>query len=84
MSNVPSITLTSHEEEIIAILSAAAQSTAAVPAANVGAEKPSQVVVRIAGGWVRDKLLGFESDDIDIALENCSGVRRSFSLYFSN
>ncbi|PRP74133.1 hypothetical protein PROFUN_06458 [Planoprotostelium fungivorum] len=30
-------------------------------------------VMRVAGGWVRDKLLGRESDDIDIALDNCMG-----------
>ena len=29
--------------------------------------------VRVAGGWVRDKLLGLESDDIDFALDNMSG-----------
>jgi len=31
-------------------------------------------VIRIAGGWVRDKLLGKENDDIDIALDNCKGM----------
>lgn len=29
--------------------------------------------MRVAGGWVRDKLLGKESDDIDIALDNMKG-----------
>lgn len=29
--------------------------------------------VRVAGGWVRDKLLGLESQDIDFALDNMSG-----------
>lgn len=29
--------------------------------------------VRAAGGWVRDKLLGRSSDDIDIAVDNMSG-----------
>lgn len=28
---------------------------------------------RVAGGWVRDKLLGQENDDIDIALDNIRG-----------
>ena len=31
-------------------------------------------VLRVAGGWVRDKLLGRESDDIDIALDDCTGA----------
>jgi len=28
---------------------------------------------RVAGGWVRDKLLGRQSADIDIAVDDCSG-----------
>ena len=31
------------------------------------------VVLRCAGGWVRDNLLGLESNDIDIAIEGMSG-----------
>ncbi len=27
----------------------------------------------MAGGWVRDKLMGIESDDIDIALDDMYG-----------
>jgi tRNA nucleotidyltransferase (CCA-adding enzyme) len=30
-------------------------------------------VLRVAGGWVRDKLMGIESDDIDIALDDMYG-----------
>lgn len=30
--------------------------------------------IRVAGGWVRDKLLGRESVDIDLALDNMTGV----------
>jgi tRNA nucleotidyltransferase (CCA-adding enzyme) len=32
------------------------------------------ICARVAGGWVRDKLLELESVDLDIALENISGV----------
>ena len=28
----------------------------------------------MAGGWVRDKLLGMGNDDIDLAVDNVSGV----------
>lgn len=31
------------------------------------------ITLRIAGGWVRDKLLGFESQDMDIAIDRISG-----------
>ncbi|KAL3943672.1 MAG: hypothetical protein SGBAC_002252 [Bacillariaceae sp.] len=31
------------------------------------------VQVRVAGGWVRDKLLGMSSHDVDIALDSCTG-----------
>lgn len=31
------------------------------------------VTLRVAGGWVRDKLMGKESDDIDIALDSLLG-----------
>jgi len=32
------------------------------------------VTIRVAGGWVRDKLLGLPSHDIDIAVEGISGA----------
>lgn len=38
--------------------------------------------MRIAGGWVRDKLLGLDSCDIDIALDNMSG--EAFATLFSS
>lgn len=33
----------------------------------------TQTVMRIAGGWVRDKLMGLAADDIDISLDNMTG-----------
>ena len=35
----------------------------------------TSTICRVAGGWVRDKLLGKESDDIDIALNNMKGSK---------
>ncbi len=37
-------------------------------------------VVRVAGGWVRDKLLGKESEDIDICLEKMTGAQFAMQL----
>ena len=31
------------------------------------------IIMRAAGGWVRDKLLGIQSDDIDIAIDKFTG-----------
>lgn len=38
-----------------------------------GAAGSPTTVIRVAGGWVRDKLLGRSSHDIDIALDDTSG-----------
>ena len=37
--------------------------------------KAADPQLRFAGGWVRDKLLGLESQDIDIAVDNMTGLR---------
>lgn len=55
------ITLTSEERALFDTLLAAAKFSG------------SSTVLRAAGGWVRDKLLGKESKDIDIALDNMLG-----------
>lgn len=39
---------------------------------QTSAETP--LVARFTGGWVRDKLLGFESHDIDIAINTLTGL----------
>lgn len=39
-----------------------------------------KLTLRVAGGWVRDKLLGLESHDIDIALDTVTGVNFTQNL----
>ena len=55
------ITLTQEEQELFSLLLEAAKH------AGTG------TTLRCAGGWVRDKLLGKESKDIDVALDNMLG-----------
>lgn len=55
------VALTPTEQEIFSTLLAAVKHSGA------------STVLRCAGGWVRDKLLGKGSDDIDIALDNMLG-----------
>lgn len=40
---------------------------------SVIAEKAPDTILRVAGGWTRDKLLGKDSNDIDIAVNNMTG-----------
>jgi tRNA nucleotidyltransferase/poly(A) polymerase len=57
------IKLTDHEQKIINLLK------------DVIATKSPDTVLRIAGGWVRDKILGKDSNDIDISVNNMSGLK---------
>jgi hypothetical protein len=57
------ITLTPAEKELVSTLN------------QVTKYNRIKTVVRIAGGWVRDRLLGEPAkNDVDIALENMTGV----------
>lgn len=56
------ITLTETEEKIFDLLR------------KVVAEKTPGTTLRVAGGWVRDKLMGRESHDIDVSVDNMSGL----------
>jgi len=58
------IQLTDLEQNIFGFLTNAKN---AIPQAR-------NVEMRVAGGWVRDKLLGEQSDDIDIAISSMSGI----------
>jgi tRNA nucleotidyltransferase/poly(A) polymerase len=56
------LTLTAWEEELFDLL------------LKVAEFYKKKTVLRVAGGWVRDKLLHKESHDLDIALDDISGV----------
>ena len=58
-----SSSLTNDEREVFTILN------------NVVNKSTSSTTVRAVGGWVRDKVLGIPSDDIDIMVDNMSGEK---------
>ncbi|KAG5301358.1 poly(A) polymerase [Histoplasma ohiense] len=74
---VPRITLTPIEQTLrLCLLDAAEfiqqrgnQDPASVPTT------PDPLVLRFAGGWVRDKLLGVDSHDIDVAINCMTGEK---------
>ena len=53
------VALTGREERVFAVLLAAGRT--------------AECTVRAAGGWVRDKLLGIASSDVDVALDKMDG-----------
>ncbi|OQR84657.1 tRNA nucleotidyltransferase [Achlya hypogyna] len=58
----PTLVLTPDEEKLFAFL------------LDVDKQKAAGLTLRVAGGWVRDKLLGRSSDDIDIVLDTMTGA----------
>ncbi|KAK4221629.1 putative mitochondrial precursor of tRNA nucleotidyltransferase [Podospora fimiseda] len=67
MAQLPKITLNAREEQLKSLLLSAAKFIDSNPNTKNSNEP---VILRWAGGWVRDKLLGIESHDIDTAI-NC-------------
>ncbi|KAK4199679.1 mitochondrial CCA tRNA nucleotidyltransferase [Triangularia verruculosa] len=64
------ITLTAQEQQLRDLLVQVARHIDASPNNDTNKEP---VILRWAGGWVRDKLLGIESHDIDTAINNLTG-----------
>ena len=60
-ANVPTLNLTTDEQKVFQTILA------------IDAEFGLGQQYRVAGGWVRDRILGTESDDIDIALDQMTG-----------
>ena len=69
------ITLNRVEKELVELLRSVSQSLRD-PAFEPGIARDhgQEFTPRIAGGWVRDKLLNLESSDIDVCVEGISGV----------
>jgi tRNA nucleotidyltransferase/poly(A) polymerase len=61
-NEVYTIHITEHEQKIFDFL------------LTVNETYTMKTVLRVAGGWVRNKLLNMEGKDIDIALDNCMGI----------
>ncbi|KAK1780117.1 hypothetical protein QBC45DRAFT_324656 [Copromyces sp. CBS 386.78] len=73
-----SIPLNAVEAQLKGLLVDVAEYINKSQAADVEADKEGKnlnepVILRWAGGWVRDKLLGTESHDIDVAINNMTG-----------
>ncbi|KKY25892.1 putative trna nucleotidyltransferase [Phaeomoniella chlamydospora] len=47
---------------------------------NESGSVPSDLEIRFTGGWVRDKLLGIDSCDIDVGLSSMTGIRFGIAL----
>eukprot|EP00611_Tribonema_gayanum_P001258 TRINITY_DN10929_c0_g1_i5.p1 TRINITY_DN10929_c0_g1~~TRINITY_DN10929_c0_g1_i5.p1 ORF type:complete len:277 (-),score=66.97 TRINITY_DN10929_c0_g1_i5:408-1238(-) len=58
--------LTAKEQQVFELLLESAKSQEHGSTGNT--------VIRVAGGWVRDKLLGLQNHDIDVALDDVSGL----------
>ncbi|KAK3390864.1 hypothetical protein B0H63DRAFT_557752 [Podospora didyma] len=76
--NLPTITLDAREQQLKNLLVDVARfidsgSTTEVSSDSGLKAKKEPVVLRWAGGWVRDKLLGIESHDIDVAISCMTG-----------
>ncbi|KAF7986165.1 hypothetical protein HWV62_38552 [Athelia sp. TMB] len=69
---IMAIDVTSEENEVFTLLDECTQ--------YLAKEHGLTTSCRVAGGWVRDKLLGSDSNDIDIALEDMMGL--TFAEHF--
>ncbi|EFC47252.1 tRNA nucleotidyltransferase/poly(A) polymerase [Naegleria gruberi] len=67
--NQPKIHITQEEEKIFSFL------------LEVNNHFKLGTTLRVAGGWVRNKLLGLDGDDVDIAIDNMMGA--DFANYVS-
>ncbi|KAL4761055.1 tRNA adenylyltransferase [Aspergillus foveolatus] len=71
---LPTIQLTPPENTLKDLLLDVAQYIQDCDTANAHGDG-TKTVLRFTGGWVRDKLLGVESHDIDVAINNMTGYQ---------
>ncbi|KAL4769036.1 hypothetical protein BDW60DRAFT_219210 [Aspergillus nidulans var. acristatus] len=71
---LPTIQLTPPENALKDLLLDVAQYIQDCDTANAHGDG-TKTVLRFTGGWVRDKLLGVESHDIDVAINNMTGYQ---------
>jgi hypothetical protein len=79
VSLAPRVELTSAESALFHLLLQAVEAFQSAKKRRTAVDHDDRVpedktVLRVAGGWVRDKLLRRSCNDIDIALNNMSGV----------
>jgi len=79
---MPTIELTPLENTLRTLLLDVAQyiTEKKTAAGGVTLADPSGTVLRFTGGWVRDKLLGVESHDIDVGISNMTGYQFGMAL----
>jgi tRNA nucleotidyltransferase (CCA-adding enzyme) len=70
-SEVLTLDLDNDETQLFASL---CRSAKALEEGTVEGYPQRTLTVRVAGGWVRDKLLGISTHDVDIAVDTCTGV----------
>ncbi|KAJ5250034.1 hypothetical protein N7489_000444 [Penicillium chrysogenum] len=79
---MPTIELTSLESTLRTLLLDVAHYITEQKIAEGGstAKDHSETVLRFTGGWVRDKLLGVDSHDIDVGISNMTGYQFGMAL----
>lgn len=82
MSQPPRIDLTPEEARIRKLLvEAAAAIDPTIPPLPAGHPNASEkLTLRFTGGWVRDKLLGQQSNDIDVGINKMTGFEFATAL----
>lgn len=77
---LPTVQLTPIENTLKELLLDVAQYIREQEIAKGGSEDLPQTELRFTGGWVRDKLLGVDSNDIDVGISTMTGYQFGMAL----